>query len=483
MNASAGRAASARPWLAALLALTALRVALAASLLLAPDETYYWLWSRHLQPGYFDDAPLIALWVRIGIEIAGPSPLGIRLLSPLAAALGSLLLWRAGEDFFPGRNAGITAAALLNATLVLGVGSIVTTPDTPLLLFWTATLAALGRWHATGDDRWWLAAGLAAGQALDAKYTGLLVFAVAGFWLLGFRAGRAALRRPLPWAGLALGFCAFLPVLIWNAQHDWVSFAKQGGRSAHLDIAHAPGHFLAFIFGQFGLGTPIVVVLMAIGTWRAARSRDPAQTLIAISVLLPAFVFLEHTLSGAVQANWPSILYPGAALAAAGAAPAATRRWRTPALALGLAITALVYIQALASPIPIPPRRDPIALQLAGWPQLGRNIAKIAAHQPVFSTDYATISELAAHLPAGAKLIAAGHRWQYFSFPRPQAPLAGILVQSDRRGPPPPFLFGAIRKIGHLTRTARGAVVQGYTIYHVALRVGAPAAILRNDHE
>ena len=52
--------------LVALAVLTLLRLALAARLPLAPDEAYYFLWSRHLQAGYFDHPPMVALWIRAG---------------------------------------------------------------------------------------------------------------------------------------------------------------------------------------------------------------------------------------------------------------------------------------------------------------------------------------------------------------------------------------------------------------------------------
>ncbi|HTQ70305.1 MAG TPA: glycosyltransferase family 39 protein, partial [Acidocella sp.] len=160
--------------LAALLALTALRLALAASLPLVPDEAYYFLWSTHLQPGYFDHPPMVALWIRAGTMLLGPSPLGARLLGPLSTLAGSLLAWDAAERLFPGRRAGITAAACLNATLMFGAGAVLMTPDTPLLFFWTAGLWAMARLIQSGNPRWWLAVGLAAGLALLSKYTGLL---------------------------------------------------------------------------------------------------------------------------------------------------------------------------------------------------------------------------------------------------------------------------------------------------------------------
>ena len=50
------------PWLAALAALTALRLVVAGLTPLAPDEAYYWVWSRNLQGGYLDHPPMVALF-------------------------------------------------------------------------------------------------------------------------------------------------------------------------------------------------------------------------------------------------------------------------------------------------------------------------------------------------------------------------------------------------------------------------------------
>ena len=134
----------ARPWLW-LLGLTGARLAIATLMPLAPDEAYYWVWSRALAPGYLDHPPMVALWIHLGTALAGDTPFGIRLLAPLCAALGAVLLVRAGDDLLPGRNAGLIAAILLNSTLLFGVGAVTMTPDTPVLFFWTVTLFALAR--------------------------------------------------------------------------------------------------------------------------------------------------------------------------------------------------------------------------------------------------------------------------------------------------------------------------------------------------
>ena len=87
-----------RPWLAVLLLLTLLRLAVCGFAPLSPDEAYYWVWSRALAPGYLDHPPMVALWIRAGTLLCGDGPLGVRLLAPLSAALGTLLLASAAAD-------------------------------------------------------------------------------------------------------------------------------------------------------------------------------------------------------------------------------------------------------------------------------------------------------------------------------------------------------------------------------------------------
>src|SRR5690348_7246849 len=311
-------------WLLAALvvALTVIRLGVAAVTPLAPDETYYWVWSQALAPGYLDHPPMVALWIRPGTALAGQTALGLRLLGPVAAALASWALYDAGRTLFPGSRAGMVVVLLLNATLLLGVGSVIMTPDTPLLVFWTATLWAVARLAAGGAGAWWLVAGLFGGLALASKYTALLLWIGVGLWVLLVPAMRPWLRRWQPWAACLLGLALFTPVLAWNAAHDWAGFLRQGGRVADWQPMRALG-FLAELAGsQLGLATPLVFVLcmaaLAVAARRAWRTRDPAWSLLAALSVPPVLVFLQHALGDRVQGNWPAIIYPALVVAAGG---------------------------------------------------------------------------------------------------------------------------------------------------------------------
>jgi 4-amino-4-deoxy-L-arabinose transferase-like glycosyltransferase len=405
-----------RLWLGALIALTVLRLVLAATLPLAPDEAYYFLWSQDLQPGYLDHPSMVALLIRAGVFCFGDTPLGIRFFGPLLAAAGSVLLWDAGERLFPHRHAGVMAAALLNATLMVGVGSIIMTPDTPLLFFWTAGLAAFVRLITSYNPRWWLVIGVVMGLALYSKYTALLFIAAAFIWLVTSTEGRAALRTPWPWVAVVLALLVFAPNIAWNAAHGWASYFKQGGRVDGFDAARSLQFLSELVFGQIGLFTPIIFGLAVLGLWRLGDARTPAGHFLVWLTIVPGVVFLEHVLTGRVQPNWAAILYPSACLAAASLPMAVLRRWLGPGLGLGFFLGAVVYVQAVAAPFPLPAKRDPTALQFAGWQGLA---VASAAQKPAFLTsdDYATTAALAYYAPKSVPVAGFESRWKYFTLP------------------------------------------------------------------
>lgn len=454
-----------RYWLIGLAALSLLRLLVAATAPLAPDEAYYWIWSRALAPGYLDHPPMVAFWIGAGTAIAGDTALGVRLLGPVGAAIGSLMLVDAGRHWFEAR-AGLTAALLLNATLLLGVGAVTATPDTPLLLFWTATLWSVVRAQASQGGGWWLLAGLFAGCALLSKYTAALLGMGLLLWLL-HPGARHWLGTPWPWLGGALAVLCFAPVIAWNAAHAWASFAKQGGRAAEGG-GQALRYLGELLGGQLGLATPLVFLLCVAGAVLAVRRlRDARFALLAALILPGAVLFAWQATGDRVQGNWPAILYPAASLAA-GALAGFWQRLMPPAAALGFAITGVAYLQAAAAPFALPRRHDPTLIRMGGFDVLA---ADIAARRPAFvaGDDYALISRLAFTLPREVPVYAIGERWALFALPRAMPSGEGLFIRSARRGETRPgTLFAEIGQGGVLLRARNGIEAERYGVWPVA---------------
>ncbi|MDR3417719.1 MAG: hypothetical protein P4L83_16195, partial [Nevskia sp.] len=296
------------------------------------------------------------------------------------------------------------------------------------------------------------------------------------------------LRRPGPWLGVLLALALFAPVLIWNAGHDWISFARQGGRFEAWQPARAAQFVGELIGGQIGLATPLLAVLFVAGAARAIHEARPATrpagwTLLAILLVLPALVFLEHALGDRVQANWPALLYPPAAIAAAGLGTR-WRRWRWPACGLGFALGGLLWLQALAAPFPLPPKLDLTLFRLAGWQGLANDVAaaaRAAGATYVVADNYGLAAELAWTLPPGFKVVAIDARWRSFSLPNAASRLTGatgLLVQSERRAAVPPTGLAEATPAGRLARTRDGVTAEGLRLWRIRGQVGADLPVV-----
>lgn len=474
--------------LTALIALTLLRLVVAAAVPLVPDEAYYWVWSRALAPGYPDHPPMVAIWIRIGTALVGDGALGVRLLGPIAVAIASLLLVDAADRLLPGRRAGLRAAALLNATLLFGVGGVLMTPDAPLLTFWTACLWALARLLDSRRAWWWLVIGLFAGLAMASKYTAALLWFGIAAWLLAVPSMRIWLRRPAPWLGALVGLAVFTPVVLWEAQHGWPSFARQGGRLDAWQPAHAIRFLGELLLGQAGLITPLIFAFCVGGIIEASRqtwrTRDPAWTLLAALTWPAVVLFTQHALGDRVQGNWPAIIYPAAGVAAGALSAPIWRRMMGSSVALGLAVTLLVYLQAGTALLPIPAGVDPIARQLAGWDALADQVDAVRRQvgaEFVAADEYGLAAELARTLPPGVTVIGVDTRWSLTDLSRaiPEGQI-GVLVRSTRRSSefsetawPHPI------EIAHEARKRGDETVQAYRLYRVVMTGnGADAVIL-----
>ncbi|MBW1770471.1 MAG: glycosyltransferase family 39 protein, partial [Deltaproteobacteria bacterium] len=125
--------------LAFLFFLYAIRLFFIAYLQLAPDEAYYWYWSKHLDWSYFDHPPMTAYIMAVFTALGGDTQFFVRLGGLLCSVLSLFFIYHSWRKLFPGDGRfSWEFLAIMNVTLLFSAGCIIQTPDTPLLLFWTA---------------------------------------------------------------------------------------------------------------------------------------------------------------------------------------------------------------------------------------------------------------------------------------------------------------------------------------------------------
>lgn len=421
-----------RAWRAALgvtLAAALVRLLLAALLPLFPDETYYWEWSRRLAAGYFDHPFGIALLIRAGTSLWSAlgldvSALAVRLGPVLAGALATLAVVATARRV-GGGEAALRAALVVTCLPLAAAGLVLATPDAPLLAATAGTVyfivcALQSPSRSAASFRWWIAAGVALGLAFCSKYTAVLLPLGMLIAVVTRRELRTRLREPGPYVAAVVAALVFLPVLLWNAQHEWVSFAFQLQHGFAASRGSALLRELDLLGGQAGLASPILFVLMVVAVWRALRSpRDAANSgargaLAVVAVTTLAF-FVYSAMRKHVEANWPAPAYiPATVLVATHPWGERGRRWLRAGWMFAGALALLVYLHALLPVLPIPPRRDPVA-KAFGWDAVAARVvaARVSAPGPgnvlVAADRYQDASEISFHLARG-RGAAAGTR-------------------------------------------------------------------------
>jgi 4-amino-4-deoxy-L-arabinose transferase-like glycosyltransferase len=463
-------------------ALVVLRLAVAAWTPLTFDEAYYWMWSKNLAGGYYDHPPMVALVIRLGTMIAGDTELGVRLVSILLALPMSWAVYHAAGILFGGRRVAATAAILLNVTLMAAVGTMIITPDAPVLVAASFVLFALAKVLETGRGAWWLAVGVAAGAALLSKYTALFFGPAILIWLAAVPKLRRWFLSPWLYLGGLVALALFFPVIRWNADHHWVSFIKQMGRARIEDFK--PAFIAELIPTQIAFATPLVFILGAMGLYALIRHRVGAmgaRVLISTMFWIIVGYFVWHSLHARVEANWFAPVYPAFAVAAAVAAVLIQwearqqrlvdfcRRWAMPS---GVLLFALLVVQANTGAL-TGYRRDATVRSVGvGWRTMADEIEAVRAREGascVLAPDYGTTGWLAFYLPKGTCVAQQSQRIRWVNMPEPTpAQLAGkLLYVHEVWSSDPPFLtdlFAHIEKVAEVTRKRGPLTIETYAL-------------------
>ena len=208
------------------------------------DALYYLACSEHLDWGYVDQPPLIALLGWIARHTLGTS-LPALMVWPALAGCGRIMLTAAFARELGARRFGTALAAMLAATPgVWYVTDHQFAMNALEPLFWTGCAFAVLRMIKTDNSRWWLAFGAVAGLGLENKYS-IAAFAFALLAGLLLTAQRRLLFTPWLLAGGGVALLIFLPNLLWNIQHHWPFLELMRNiRASGRDVVLTPAAFL-----------------------------------------------------------------------------------------------------------------------------------------------------------------------------------------------------------------------------------------------
>lgn len=389
--------------------LTALRLAYIGQMELSPDESYYLMWSQRLDLSYYSKGPGVALAIKAGTSLFGPTEFGVRFLSPLLALGTSLLMFSFGRRLY-GESVAIWAVVGINLIPIFNVGSLVMTIDPLSIFFWTAALYTfwLALQRSPGFSGWWPATGLLIGAGFLCKYTNAMELLSIVLVLIASAKYRGEFRRPGFYAMLACFALALIPPVVWNARHEWITLAHLSARGG-LDSAFSlhPEELLAYLGAHMGVYSPIIFVLMMIALWQAWRSVHFTPRFLAwfATPLLALYFFLSLKQAG--EANWTAPAFVSLGLLTASYWHERRSRLAVWGLALALFMSLIVVNTEVLRVvgIPLPYKFDPGA-RLRGWKSTAERVEQTRKEfekqlgQPVFliGNKYQTAAILAFYM-------------------------------------------------------------------------------------
>jgi 4-amino-4-deoxy-L-arabinose transferase-like glycosyltransferase len=211
--------------------------------------------ARHLDWGFVAYPPVTPFVERVGLELFGVSLVGLRIFSVLAQAIALVVTGLMARELGANRHAQFVAAlavAVSPLPLFEGTEFQYSTFD----YLWFVLIAYFFiRLLKSEDPRWWLGVGVAIGLGMMTKYTmGFFVIGIVGGVL--FTPARRSLKSSWLWSGAALAILIFLPNLIWQIRHGFISLH-------FLEHIHArdvgQGRADGFLRDQFFISTNLFI--------------------------------------------------------------------------------------------------------------------------------------------------------------------------------------------------------------------------------
>lgn len=360
------------------------------------DEPYYLACARRLDWGYVDFPPLSLLVLRAVGAVLGHSVVALRLPAALAGAATAFVAGRLARAFGGGLFAELTAAACL----MVGPGYLIlfgffSTNAFEVLLWASAAyvlMHALSAQTRGQGTREFVLFGVILGLAVQNKHTSVLYAGALALGLLLSSSRRVWLTKG-PWLAVAACLLLFLPNLIWQGAHHWISLEFYRSRDGNVDTpvllglanqalainpAALPFCLLGlwfFLFTRAGVrhGVFAFAYLLLLVSLLALHSSRPDRILGAYPVLLAAgavvFERFTRTRARVLRAAMVSLLLIGGGALLPLALPVLPPRV---AARYAQALGVVPRIEREAAPLP-----EWLAERL-GWPELVDAVANVA---------------------------------------------------------------------------------------------------------
>ena len=277
---------------------------------LVPEEAYYWQYAQRPALGYLDHPVMVAWGILAGTTVFGDTEFGVRIFTLLSWLVAAGYVAALASDLFGKKTApaAFLLACLLPYPFIFGFFA---TPDAPMIASWAGALFYLQRALLRESRGAWVGFGVCMGFGMLSKYSMVLLGPAALAFMLLDKPSRRWFLRPDPYLSVVWAVLIFSPVLIWNYQHDWASFAYQSARRMDEDpvfnLHKLLGYSVALITPWGVLGT--IRAFTNAKDWEGQEAvpvggASRRRLYICLMWLIPFAVFAFSSLNHRTKMSW-----------------------------------------------------------------------------------------------------------------------------------------------------------------------------------
>ncbi|HXL23872.1 MAG TPA: glycosyltransferase family 39 protein [Candidatus Dormibacteraeota bacterium] len=266
--------------------------------------------ARHLDWGFVAYPPVTPLIGRLELILFGTSLVGFRFFAAVAVSAVMVLAGLITRELGGGRREQmLTAIAVGIAPISLVQGAVFQYVSFDYL-WGVLAMYFLLRLLKSEDARWWVAIGAVLGLGMETRYTmGFLALGIVGGVLL--TPARRYLSSRWLWLGVGVSVLVFLPNLIWQAQHHFISLDFL----AHIhkrDVGQGRGQ--GFLLQQAWVCVNILTLpLTLLGLWfYLVREEGKRYRLLGWTFVVAfALFYLAHARSYYTAPLYPMLIAAG----------------------------------------------------------------------------------------------------------------------------------------------------------------------------
>jgi hypothetical protein len=260
---------------------------------LLPDEAYYWVYREHIDWGFFDHPPAVAVWIYLS-DLFFSGEMGVRFFSALSYSATLWFVWKTIDHPKKKEYTWLFLIVFLSSVL-LSVYGFITTPDAALMTFFAIFLYAYHLYLTKKNTLSYLLLSISIAGMMYSKYQGILI--VFFVILSNFK----LMRDPKLWLASLFALVLYFPHLYWQWANDFPSLkfhlVERGNR--RYKIEHTLLHFVN-VMVIVGITFPIIYKAF----FKGQKTKDLFHR--GLNFIIWGFIifFFFSTFKGHTQAQW-----------------------------------------------------------------------------------------------------------------------------------------------------------------------------------